>query len=165
MENIVHTFEPVYDKKSKVLILGTFPSVKSREGQFYYHNPQNRFWKLISMIVDEPCPQTIYDKRKLLLRNNIAVWDVIKSCNIKGSSDSSIKNVIPADLSYILKNADIKNIYANGGMAYKLYMKHSYPITGRDIRQLPSTSPANARFSLGRLFDEWKCLRFDLQNN
>lgn len=155
MEHVTHTFQPVYDKTSQILILGTFPSVKSREGQFYYHHPQNRFWKLIGLLTQEVCPQTIEEKKRILLKHHIAVWDVVQSCDIEGSSDSSIKNVIPADLSEILNTADIHEIYANGGTACKLYMKYSYPVTGREIVKLPSTSPANAAFSIERLQKEW----------
>ena len=122
--HIKHEFEPVFDKNSKILVLGTIPSVKSRENNFYYGHPQNRFWKLIAALCDEDIvPQTIEEKKQMLLRNHIAVWDVISECDIIGSSDSSIKNVVPVDLSVILENADIYRIYANGGKAYELYMK------------------------------------------
>lgn len=114
--HIKHEFEPVFDKNSKILVLGTLPSVKSRENNFYYGHPQNRFWKLIAALCDEDIvPQTIEEKKQMLLRNHIAVWDVISECDIIGSSDSSIKNVVPVDLSVILDNADIDRIYANGG--------------------------------------------------
>ena len=123
--HIKHEFEPVFDKNSKILVLGTLPSVKSRENNFYYGHPQNRFWKLIAALCDEDIvPQTIEEKKQMLLRNHIAVWDVISECDIIGSSDSSIKNVVPVDLSVILENADIYRIYANGGKAYELYMKY-----------------------------------------
>ena len=123
--HIKHEFEPVFDKNSKILVLGTLPSVKSRENNFYYGHPQNRFWKLIAALCDEDIvPQTIEEKKQMLLRNHIAVWDVISECDIIGSSDSSIKNVVPVDLSVILDNADIDRIYANGGKAYELYMKY-----------------------------------------
>ena len=125
--HIKHEFEPVFDKNSKILVLGTLPSVKSRENNFYYGHPQNRFWKLIAALCDEGIvPQTIEEKKQMLLRNHIAVWDVISECDIIGSSDSSIKNVVPVDLSVILDNADIDRIYANGGKAYELYMKYQY---------------------------------------
>ena len=125
--HIKHEFEPVFDKNSKILVLGTLPSVKSRENNFYYGHPQNRFWKLIAALCDEDIvPKTIEEKKQMLLRNHIAVWDVISECDIIGSSDSSIKNVVPVDLSVILDNADIDRIYANGGKAYELYMKYQY---------------------------------------
>lgn len=155
--HIKHEFEPVFDKNSKILVLGTIPSVKSRENNFYYGHPQNRFWKLIAALCDEDIvPQTIEEKKQMLLRNHIAVWDVISECDIIGSSDSSIKNVVPVDLSVILENADIYRIYANGGKAYELYMKYQYGKTGREIIKLPSTSPPNAAYSLERLLECWQ---------
>lgn len=155
--HIKHEFEPVFDKNSKILVLGTLPSVKSRENNFYYGHPQNRFWKLIAALCDEDIvPQTIEEKRKILLKHHIAVWDVISECDIIGSSDSSIKNVVPADLSVILDNTDIDRIYANGGKAYELYMKYQYGKIGREIIKLPSTSPANAAYSLERLLECWQ---------
>ncbi|MBU5479434.1 DNA-deoxyinosine glycosylase [Eubacterium sp. MSJ-13] len=155
--HIKHEFEAVFDKNSEVLILGTLPSVKSRENNFYYGHPQNRFWKLIAALCQEKnVPQTIESKKEMLLRNHIAVWDVISECDIIGSSDSSIKNVVPTDLSVILDNADIDRIYANGGKAYELYMKYQYDKNGRRIIKLPSTSPANAAYSLERLKERWE---------
>ena len=115
LDQVTHEFEPVFDQNSKVLILGTFPSVKSRENQFYYGHPQNRFWKVIARLTKEQVPITIEEKKALLLRHGIAIWDVISSCEIKGSSDSSIRNVVPADLNRILDHCDIRRIYANGG--------------------------------------------------
>lgn len=151
-----HTFMPVYNKASKILILGSFPSVKSREAGFYYHHPQNRFWKVIAGLTEESIPETIEEKKKILLQHNIAIWDVIKSCEIIGSSDSSIKEVVPADIESILQKSQIEKIYANGGKAYQLYMKYIFPNTKRDIIKLPSTSPANASYSLERLLEIWK---------
>jgi len=159
MERIEHPFPPLFDQDSKVLVLGSFPSVKSREAQFFYHHPQNRFWKVISLVFDEPVPNTIDDKRALLLRNKIALWDVIQSCEIVGSADSSIKNAIANDLSRILKNAQISRIITNGNTSYQLYMKYIYPVTGIEAHKLPSTSPANASFSLERLVQEWSVIR------
>ena len=121
---IKHPIKPLYDKNSKVLILGSFPSVKSREQMFFYGHPQNRFWKAVSAVFDNEPPQTIEQKRELLLSNGIALWDVIASCDIVGSSDSSIKNVVPNDLSVILKSADIKKIFVNGKTAEKYYNKY-----------------------------------------
>ncbi len=158
MSQVIQLLEPIYDKNSRVLILGTFPSVKSREAQFYYQHPKNRFWKVISEIVQCKEYDTVEEKKSMLINNKIAVWDVIKSCEITGSSDSSIKNIIPADLSIILDNANIEKIYANGDKAFKIYMKYTYPVTKKEITKLPSTSPANASFSLQRLIDKWKDL-------
>ena len=154
--HVSHDFEPVFDENSKVLILGTFPSVKSRENQFYYGHPQNRFWQVIAGLTESEVPQTIEEKKKLLLEHGIAIWDVIESCDIIGSSDSSIKNVVPADIERVVANSKIQNIYANGGTAKKLYEKYSQKKTGREIIGLPSTSPANAAYSLERLLECWQ---------
>ena len=154
--HVSHDFEPVFDENSKVLILGTFPSVKSRENQFYYGHPQNRFWKVIAGLTESKVPQTIEEKKKLLLEHGIAIWDVIESCDIIGSSESSIKNVVPADIERVVANSKIQNIYANGGTAKKLYEKYSQKKTGREIIGLPSTSPANAAYSLERLLECWQ---------
>ncbi|KNZ43501.1 DNA-deoxyinosine glycosylase [Acetobacterium bakii] len=153
---LIHKFEPVYNEKSKILILGTFPSVKSRTASFYYQHPQNRFWKVISALIGMPTPETIAAERKMLLSNHIAVWDVIYSCDINGSSDSSIRNVVPNDIAKILKETDIKTIYANGGKAYELYNRYCYEKTNEKIIRLPSTSPANAQYSLERLIECWQ---------
>ena len=154
-EHIVHGFEPVYDKNSRLLILGSLPSVMSREQNFYYGHPQNRFWKVIAAITGEALPQTITEKKELLLRNRIAVWDVIAECDIEGSSDQSIKNVVPTDLSVILRCAPVTAIYTNGSTASRIYRKYQFPLTGIETVQLPSTSPANAAWSLDRLIKEW----------
>ena len=156
---IVHPISPVFDKDSKVLILGSFPSVKSREACFFYGHPQNRFWKLVSFIFEEDAPQTVEEKRAFLIRNHIAVWDVIHSCDIEGSSDTSIRNVTANDLSIILNAADIKTIYVNGKTAYKYYQKYTLSMTGREAVCLPSTSPANAAWNMERLAEAWKCIR------
>ena len=153
---VEHTFEPVFDKNSKILILGTFPSVKSREHQFYYGHPQNRFWKVIAQITGEDLPVTIDEKKALLLRKQIAIWDVIRSCKIIGSSDSSIQDVVANDFSKILKRTEIQKIYANGGKAYELYQRYALEKTGIEIIKLPSTSPANAGWSMEKLCEEWK---------
>jgi hypoxanthine-DNA glycosylase len=155
---IIHPIPPVYDKDSKVLILGSFPSVKSREACFFYGHPQNRFWKIMALVFEDDVPATIEEKRTFLLRHNVAVWDVIKSCNITGSSDASIKNVVPNDLSVILNSANIRNIYVNGKTAYKYYEKYTKPLIGRDAICLPSTSPANAAWDMDRLADKWKVI-------
>lgn len=156
MEQLKHEFEPVFDENSRILILGTFPSVKSREVQFFYGHPRNRFWAVMAALTGWELPETVEEKKKLLLSNGIAVWDVIESCEIQGSSDSSIKNVVPADLSRIFDRAPIEQVYANGNKAYELYQKYSLEKTGRSIKKLPSTSPANAAFGLERLIGEWK---------
>lgn len=156
-QHIRHGFEPVYDSSSRILILGTLPSVKSREQQFYYGHPQNRFWRVLSGLCRESkVPETVEEKVRFLLEHHIAVWDVIAECDIIGSSDSSIKNVTPADLTPILTEAPIRRIFGNGGKACELYMKYSYGKTGREIVRLPSTSPANASFQMDRLLAAWR---------
>lgn len=155
-KSIAHTFKPVYDKNSTVLILGSFPSVKSREQGFFYGHPQNRFWKVVASICCVDVPKTIDEKITMLLRNNIAIWDVIESCDIIGSSDSSIQNVIPMDLSLIINNSKVTRIFANGMTAAKLYRKYTENKIGMPIYELPSTSPANAKYSLNNLIEIWK---------
>lgn len=157
-EIFTHTFEPIFDKNSEILVLGSFPSVKSRENHFYYAHPQNRFWRVVASVYFCPVPKTVEEKKNMLLSNKIAVWDVIKSCEITGSADSTIKSVIPNDLSEILSVADIKKIYANGKTAQSLYNKYIKKNTGFDIISLPSTSPANAAYSLEKLIKEWKII-------
>ncbi len=150
-QHVEHTFDPIFDGNSEILILGSFPSVKSREGQFYYQHPQNRFWKILSRLTREELPITIQQKKQMLLKHRIAIWDVIASCDIIGSSDSSIKNVVPANIDFILEKAPIQKIYVNGGTAYKLYKKYCQERTKREAIQLPSSSPANAAWSFERL--------------
>ena len=157
-----HIFDPVFDSQSRILILGTFPSVKSRENKFYYGHPQNRFWKVISAIFECPLPATIEEKKAMLITHHVAIWDVIDSCDITGTSDSSIKNVVSTDLSVILDNSNINKIYANGKTAEKLYGRYQESMIGKKIIGLPSTSPANAGYSLERLIEEWKCIKSEL---
>lgn len=159
MEKINHNIAPVYDENSRVLILGSFPSVKSRECEFFYGHPQNRFWKVTSAVFGCEVPVTVIEKKSFLLKNNIALWDVIESCLIHGSSDSSIKDVVPNDISLILDKADIREIYVNGKTAEKYYNKYILPKVGRKAVCLPSTSPANAAFSLERLIEEWSTIK------
>ncbi len=152
---ITHPIDPVFDSESKVLILGSFPSVKSREAMFFYGHPQNRFWKVVATVCKEEIPNTVEEKKALLLRNHIAVWDVIASCDIEGSSDSSIKNVEANNLSVILEKAQIQAIFVNGKTAEKYYKKYIEKTINRKAVCLPSTSPANAAWSLERLVQEW----------
>ena len=154
-----HEFPPLFDENSRVLILGSFPSVKSREQQFFYGHAQNRFWKIMAALTEEPLPETVEQKRALARRHRIALWDVIDSCRIAGSSDASIRDAMPTDLSKILDVCDIKMICTNGALAGKLYAKYQQPLTGREAIRLPSTSPANAAWSLERLLGEWSVLR------
>ena len=155
---LVHEFPPIYDSRSRLLILGSFPSVRSREENFYYGHPQNRFWKLIARICHADIPTTTEEKKALCLLNGIALWDVIESCEIEGSSDSSIKNVAVSDLSVILDNCSIEQIFVNGTAAYKLYVKYQQKETGKTAVKLPSTSSANAAWSFDRLYGEWRVI-------
>lgn len=161
-EKIDHPFGPLYDASSRILILGSFPSVKSREQNFFYGHPQNRFWRVVSELLDETMPQTIPEKRKMLLSHHIALWDTIASCTVTGSSDASIKDVVPNDLSKILEEADIRQIYCNGATSWSLYEKYIRPVTGRSAVKLPSTSPANAAWSIARLEEAWKVILEEL---
>ncbi len=156
---IIHPIPPLYDENSKVLILGSFPSVKSREAQFFYGHPQNRFWKVLAAVFSEKLPEAISEKREFLLRNHVALWDVIHSCEIVGSSDSSIKSVTPNDLRLILDAADIEKVFVNGKTAEKYYKKYIEKPLGIKAYCLPSTSPANAAWNLERLIEAWKVVR------
>lgn len=150
---IYHNINPIFDKNTKILILGSFPSVKSRQLKFYYGHPQNRFWKMMKTILEYKNEiDTIDDKIKMLLKNNIGLWDVIKSCEITGSSDSSIKNIIPNDIYQILNTAKIEKVVCNGKTAFSLYKKY----IGTNSIYLPSTSPANAKYSLEDLINIWQ---------
>ena len=155
---IHHPIDPVYDTRSRILILGSFPSVKSREEMFFYGHPQNRFWRVLAAVFERPVPATVEEKRRLLLEEGIALWDVIASCEITGSSDSSIKNVVPNDLGRILDAARIERIYVNGKTAEKYYRRYLLKTVGREALCLPSTSPANASWRLERLIDAWKVI-------
>lgn len=161
MSYIIHPFPPVYDEKSEILILGSFPSVKSREEQFFYGHPQNRFWKVIAALTESDIPENIEEKRALLLKNKIALWDVIASCEITGSADSSIKNVVPNDITEILKNSKVKRIYVNGKTSEKYYNKYIRENTGVNSICLPSTSSANAVRTVEGLITEWKRILSD----
>lgn len=154
-----HPIPPLYDQNSKVLILGSFPSVKSREQMFFYGHPQNRFWKVLSAVMGAETPKTIEEKSRFLHTNHIALWDVIASCDITGSSDSSIKNVVPNDLTEILSKADIRQIFVNGRTAEKYYNKYIRDAIGREAVCLPSTSPANAGWSVERLTQAWVAVK------
>lgn len=156
---IKHPIPPFYNKDSEILILGSFPSVKSREQMFFYGHPQNRFWKVISAVFGADCPLTIEDKRLFLTKHRIALWDTIAECEIVGSSDSSITNVVPNDISLILKNSNVKRIFTNGKTSDKYYNKYIFDKVGIKAYCLPSTSPANAFWSLEKLVDAWKIIK------
>lgn len=157
--HITHPFGPLFDEESRMLILGSFPSVKSREQNFFYGHPQNRFWKVIASIFDEPVPSDIAQKRSLILSNHLALWDSVASCDIVGSSDASMRNVKPNDLSVILDHSQIKRIFTNGRKSHETYMKYIQPVTGLEAICLPSTSPANAQWTIDKLIDAWSVIR------
>ena len=154
-----HQIQPIYNDTSTVLILGSFPSVKSREANFFYHHPQNRFWKILSTLYNEGELHSIADKKDFLYRHHIAIWDVIQECTITGSKDTSIKDVVANDLDTIIKESKIKKIYTNGNTAHRLYTKYIYPKTGIKDIVLPSSSPANARYSLTALLENWRVIK------
>lgn len=154
-----HNIPPVFDESSRVLVLGSFPSVKSREAEFFYAHPQNRFWRVLAAVFGARVPETDEEKRTLLLSNGVALWDVIASCEVEGSDDASINGVVPNDLGVITRRAKIERVFTNGGTAHRLYLKHCRSVTGIDDILLPSTSPANARFTLEKLIREWSQIR------
>ena len=158
-QKIVHPIPPTVREDSEILILGSFPSVKSREMGYFYGHPQNRFWKVMAAVYGEEVPMTVDARREFLLRNRVAAWDVIASCTITGSSDSSIRDVVANDLRPLLKMAPIRQIYVNGRKAEEMYRKYTLPVTGREAVCLPSTSPANAAWNLERLTEAWKQIR------
>ena len=156
MQQIEHSFPPVVDEECRILILGSFPSVKSREEGFFYGHPQNRFWKMLAAIYKEGIPTDIQEKRTLLLRHHIALWDVIASCEIEGSSDASVRNAMPVDISLITNVATIERVICNGQLAAKLYHQHLEKLVGLPTVVMPSTSPANASCSLEKLIQAWQ---------
>lgn len=157
-QHIVQPFDPVFDKHSRALVLGSFPSALSRANEFYYGNPRNRFWRVIAACLDEEVPgdHDLAAKRMLLLRHGIALWDVIESCDIKGSSDASIRNVVSARIECILEVAPIERVICNGATSARLYKRHLEARAGMRAVVLPSTSPANAAWSEGRLIECWR---------
>lgn len=156
---IVHPIPPLFNEASKTLILGSFPSVKSREAMFFYGHPQNRFWRLMALLFETEVPKTVEEKTHLVLTHRLALWDTIHSCTITGSSDSSIRDVVPNDLSVILNNSRVDRVFCNGAASYKLYQKYIYPQTKLHAAQLPSTSPANAAWSMERLQKAWQIIK------
>ncbi len=155
-KTIIHPFPPLYNERSRILILGSFPSVKSREQRFFYGHPQNRFWKVLASVLGSPVPADIPEKRDMLLSRGIALWDSIARCDIEGSADASIENVVPNDLSPILDAAEIRQIFCNGRKSWEMYARYIEPSVKRQAVCLPSTSPANAVWSLDRLTEAWR---------
>ncbi|MBQ7623915.1 MAG: DNA-deoxyinosine glycosylase [Clostridia bacterium] len=153
-----HNIPPVWSESSKTLILGSFPSVKSREQAFFYAHPQNRFWRVLAALYGTPVPETVPEKKALLQSNSLALWDVVSSCDIKGSSDVSLKNARPNDIGHILKNSRVSRVFTNGKTAFSLYEKLIFPETRVHALYLPSTSPANMQFSFEALLREWRAI-------
>lgn len=158
VQTVVHPLSPVWNEHSRILILGSFPSVRSREAGFYYAHPQNRFWPLLARLFDEPLPQTVEDRRAFALRHGIALWDSIESCTITGSSDASIREAKPNDIARLIRQTGIQRIYCNGQQSYKLYQKYCAGSCGLNAVPLPSTSAANAAWTIERLADAWKVI-------
>ncbi len=158
MEHIIHSIEPVFDAESRVLILGTMPSPKSREVQFYYGHPQNRFWRVLAAVLGEEVPQSVPEKKAMLLRHRIALWDVLAECEITGASDSSIRNPVANDLSVILDHAPVQAVFTTGATAWKLYTRLQKPHTGIEAVRLPSTSPANCAVKMEALTEAYKAI-------
>ena len=153
---VTHEFPALFDKDCKVLMLGSIPSPKSREQGFYYGHPQNRFWKVLSQVLDDPLPATIEEKRTMLLKHHIALWDVLDSCTIIGASDTSIEDVVPNDIASLIAKTKIKHIYCTGATAHKLYEKYCESATGIKAIKLSSTSPANCAVKMEKLIEEYK---------
>jgi hypoxanthine-DNA glycosylase len=160
MAHFEHPFEPIFNKESAILILGSFPSAASRKQNFYYAHPQNRFWKIMACLTGtDPIPTDIDGKKFMLLSHKIALWDVAQNCNIEGSSDAHISHVIPVDLSFVLENAPIGHIFVNGRKAYQLYEKYFMKCFSINVTVLPSTSPANAVYNFTKLMDRWSVIK------
>lgn len=152
---VTHTLNPIISPRARVLLLGSMPSPESRKVGFYYGHPRNRFWSVMSNILSEPLPETNEDRRDMLTRNNIALWDVLASCEIDGASDSSIKNAVPNDIENLIRGTDIKAIFMTGSTAFRLYRKHIEKKIPLPIFCLPSTSPANAKMSLESITEKY----------
>ncbi|MGN0777760.1 MAG: DNA-deoxyinosine glycosylase [Aristaeellaceae bacterium] len=156
MEQVTHPFPPVVGPESRTLILGSFPSVRSRDEGFFYGHPRNRFWPMLAAVYQEPTPLTIPDRQSLILRHGLALWDVIAACRIEGSSDASVRDAVPVDIARVTEVALIKQVICNGALAGRLYTRYLQPVLGLEALTLPSTSPANAAWSLARLTACWR---------
>ena len=155
-QHVIHSFGPLYNENSRILILGSIPSPASREVGFYYGHPQNRFWKVLSEVFGMPLPESIEEKKALVLSNGLALWDSIAECDIIGASDSSVKNAVPTDIPSLLEQTNIERVLCNGALSKKVYDKYQLDRTGIPALKMPSTSPANAAWSLERLVEEWR---------
>lgn len=158
LQTVFHTIPPLYDSHSRVLLLGSIPSPKSREAGFYYAHPQNRFWRVLAAVLGEEVPQTIEEKRAMCLKHHVALWDTIARCDIAGASDTSIRNAVPNDIGKLVRESEITRIFATGGKSAELYRKLIEPQLHIPIMQLPSTSPANAAWSLERLIEAYRVI-------
>ncbi|MBR0456197.1 MAG: DNA-deoxyinosine glycosylase [Firmicutes bacterium] len=159
-QHVIHTFGPLYNADSRILILGSIPSPASREVGFYYGHPRNRFWPMLAELFAVPLPESIEEKKALVLSHGLALWDAIEECDIIGASDSSVKNVVPTVIPTLLAETKVERILCNGALSKKIYDKYQLEGTGISAQQMPSTSPANAAWSLERLVEEWgKALR------
>lgn len=158
LQTVVHTIPPLYDSHSRVLLLGSIPSPKSREVGFFYGHPQNRFWRVLAAVLGEDVPQTIEDKRAMCLGHHVALWDTIARCDIAGASDTSIRNAVPNDIGKLVRESEISRIFATGGKSAELYRKLIEPTLHIPVTQLPSTSPANAAWSLERLIEAYRVI-------
>lgn len=158
LQTVVHTIPPLYDRHSRVLLLGSIPSPKSREVGFFYGHSQNRFWRVLAAVLGEEMPQTIDEKRAMCLKHHVALWDTIARCDIVGASDTSIRNAVPNDIGKLVRESEITRIFATGGKSAELYRKLIEPQLHIPITQLPSTSPANAAWSLERLIEAYRVI-------
>lgn len=158
LQTVFHTIPPLYDSHSRVLLLGSIPSPKSREAGFFYAHPQNRFWRVLAAVLGEEVPQTIEAKRAMCLKHHVALWDTIARCDIAGASDTSIRNAVPNDIGKLVRESEITRIFATGGKSADLYRKLIEPQLHIPITQLPSTSPANAAWSLERLIEAYRVI-------
>ena len=158
LQTVVHTIPPLYDSHSRVLLLGSIPSPKSREIGFFYGHPQNRFWRVLAAVLGEPVPQSIEEKRAMCLKHHVALWDTIARCDIAGASDLSIRNAEPNDIGKLVRESEITRIFATGGKSAELYRKLIDPQLHIPITKLPSTSPANAAWSLDRLIEAYRVI-------
>lgn len=156
--HVTHNFPPLFAPDSRALILGSIPSPKSREQAFFYGHPQNRFWPVLAAVFGEPAPQTIEDKRSLALRHRIAMWDTLAACDIRGASDTSIRNPVPNDLPWLIAQTRVRAVFCTGTTSYKYYKKLCQPQTGIEAVCLPSTSPANAAWSKERLIQAYSVI-------
>ena len=157
-QTVCHPIAPVWNAGSRVLILGTMPSPKSREQGFYYAHPQNRFWRVMAALLGEPVPQGTQERRNFALRSGIALWDVLASCEICGAADSSIRNPVPNDIAALLAKTDIQAVFTTGAAAFRLYQKMCLPQTHLPAAALPSTSPANCRMSFETLCSAYQII-------